>query len=371
MSGFPILDLVAGMIFIYFMLSIICSSAVEIILSVRKLRARMLEKWLYRIFDKKVVIGGETVSLGQAIMDHCSVTALSPKGRSTAYIHAKDFTSALLEKITYDPDKPTSIAKDLDTFINHIESSPSLSNELKRVFLGYANEVKDTYRTAGAKAVGELEMFRGKIENWFDSSMERVGGAFKHKYMRFWTFIVATTVSILMNADSIAVAKYLYNNPEARAKLSDQAFVAVKDSSLQRSLDKLKQSQAFNATDSVSLEQIEANIKDRVADIRTAENSLQDDLPLGWNDRVFNDTSGRFSGWLVLGKILGLAATILAIMMGSPFWFDVLNKVSNLRGSGKKPAEAVTVSPAALPAAPAAPPITVNVHTKPEEEAVG
>jgi hypothetical protein len=355
MSGFPIIDLVAGMIFIYFMLSIICSSAVEIILSVRKLRARMLESWLSRIFNKDVVVGGEKVPLGQAIMDHCSVTALSGKGRATSYIDAKDFTSALLEKITYDPDKPTSIAKNLDTFINSIENSDSLSNELKRVFLGYANEVKDTYRAASNKAVGEIEMFRGKIENWFDSSMERVGGAFKHKYMRFWTCVVASVVCILMNADSIAVAKYLYSNPEARAKLSDQAFVAVKDSSLQNSLARLKQSQQLNANDSLSLQQIETNIKERVTDIKTAENSLEDDLPLGWNDRVFTDKSGRFSGWLVLGKILGLAATILAIMMGSPFWFDVLNKVSNLRGSGKKPADGGTNS------APAVAPVTVVV----------
>ena len=118
MSGFPILDLVAGMIFVYFMLSIICSSAVEIILSVRKLRARMLETWLYRIFEKDITVGGKTVKLGQAIMDHCSVTALSPTGKSTSYIDAKDFTSALLEKITYDPAKPTSIARDINTFIN-------------------------------------------------------------------------------------------------------------------------------------------------------------------------------------------------------------------------------------------------------------
>jgi hypothetical protein len=40
MGGFPILDLVVGIIFIYFLLSIICSSAVEITLSANKIRAR-------------------------------------------------------------------------------------------------------------------------------------------------------------------------------------------------------------------------------------------------------------------------------------------------------------------------------------------
>ena len=370
MSGFPILDLVAGMIFIYFMLSIICSSAVEIILSVKKLRARVLESWLRRIFAKDITIDGKVVSLGQAIMDHCSVTALSSTGSSTSYIAAKDFTSALLEKITYDPERPISIARDLNTFINHIENSPSLSNELKRVFLGYANEVKDAYRTASNKSVGEIEMFRTKIEGWFDSSMERVGGAFKAKYLRFWTCIVATAVCVIMNADSISVAKYLYSNPEARAKLSDQAVASVNDSSLQRSLARLKQSQQLNATDSLSLQQIETNIRGRVTDIKTAEKSLEDVLPLGWNRRVFNDSKGEFSGWLVLSKIIGLAATILAIMMGAPFWFDVLNKVSNLRGSGKKPPESAAGS-STTQTAPAPAPITVTVNSNAGEEAVG
>ena len=53
MNGFSVLDLVAGMIFIYFLLSIICSSAVEIILSANKIRARVLEMALRDIFKRR------------------------------------------------------------------------------------------------------------------------------------------------------------------------------------------------------------------------------------------------------------------------------------------------------------------------------
>ena len=135
MSGFPILDLVIGMIFIFFMLSIISSSAIEIILTGLKARASLLEEWLFRIFDKTITQpDGTKLPLGQAIMDHCSVTVLSKAGKSTAYIDAKNFTSALLEKITFDPNNPNSIANDLDTFIHKIEQTPLLSLELKRNF---------------------------------------------------------------------------------------------------------------------------------------------------------------------------------------------------------------------------------------------
>jgi hypothetical protein len=39
-------------------------------------------------------------------------------------------------------------------------------------------------------------------------------------------------------------------------------------------------------------------------------------------------------GWF---KILGWLFTVLAVSLGAPFWFDLLNKLVNLRGAGKKP----------------------------------
>ena len=52
-------------------------------------------------------------------------------------------------------------------------------------------------------------------------------------------------------------------------------------------------------------------------------------LPLGWS----HDTSPHsFSGGV--GKILGLLVTAFALTLGAPFWFDLLGKVSRLRGSG-------------------------------------
>ncbi len=82
MSGFSIIDLVVGMIFIFFMLSIISSSAVEIVLTVLRARAKILQQWLFIIFDKTIKQpDGTSLKLGQAIMDDCTVTALSGAGK--------------------------------------------------------------------------------------------------------------------------------------------------------------------------------------------------------------------------------------------------------------------------------------------------
>jgi len=236
MSGFPILDLVIGMIFVFFMLSIISSSGVEIILTGMQARSKLLGKWLFKIFDKTVTQpDGTKVALGQAIMDHCSVTVLSKEGKSTSYIDAKNFTSALLEKITFDPNNPKNIINNIDDFIKELDKTEVLSTEFQRVLLTYANEAKDQFKAVSLKVASEIDIFRSKIENWYDSSMDRLTGALKKKYSRPATFVMAIIVTLFLNADSIAISKYLYSNPEARAKLSEQALKDVNDSSLQQS----------------------------------------------------------------------------------------------------------------------------------------
>ena len=94
--------------------------------------------------------------LGRRLWIIAAVTALSGKGKSPSYIDAKNFTSALLEKLTYDPDNPTSIANDLNTFISKIQQTNILSVELKRAFLIYAYEARDAYKSTSDKTVSDI-----------------------------------------------------------------------------------------------------------------------------------------------------------------------------------------------------------------------
>ena len=339
MSGFPILDLVIGIIFVYFLLSIISSSGVEMILTGLRARATVLEDWLFKIFDKPVIQpDGTKLSLGQAIMDHCSVTALSGNRKSTSYIDAKNFTSALIEKITFDPANPNSIAKDIDELINALEKTTLLSTEFQRVLLIYANEAKDSYLALTDKTESEIEIFRSKLENWFDSSMERITGTLKKKYSRPATLIVATIVTVFLNADSISLSKYLYSNPEARTRIAMQAYSAGTDSDFIRQVQQIKITNTDTSSiNSLSAQELKNKMIQKISDIDKAKLGLNDVMPLTWRQGELNDGNGHFSTLLLFSKITGLLATILAIMLGAPFWFDVLNKVSNLRSTGAKP----------------------------------
>jgi hypothetical protein len=340
MSGFPILDLVIGMIFIYFILSIISSTVVEIILTAKRIRARLLEKWLLTIFDKKMKQpDGTEITLGQAIMDHCSVTALSKPGESTSYISAKNFASSLIEKITFQAD-PTKIVKTLGELTEALEKTTVLSTEFKRALLNYANEVKDSYEKLTIKTMGELEMFRSKIENWYDSSMERLTGPLK-KHSRFFTIIIACAVAIFLNADSIAISKYLYSNPDARAKLAAKAYETSKDSTARAKLVSVKNIIAADSNIRVmdsteqTIDEVEQIMKAKMDEVNEATAALKGAIPLGWSSSDFKGVDSWFL--FILSKIFGLAFTVFAIFMGAPFWFDILNKIANLRGTGPKP----------------------------------
>ena len=78
-------------------------------------------------------------------------------------------------------------------------------------------------------------------------------------------------------------------------------------------------------------------ITKKIADISKAEQMLNEGMPLTWKNDFLTNNNGRFSVLLLFTKFTGLLATVLAIMMGAPFWFDLLNKISNLRGTGSRP----------------------------------
>jgi len=73
-------------------------------------------------------------------------------------------------------------------------------------------------------------------------------------------------------------------------------------------------------------------------------------------------------------KMLGFLLTAFAICMGAPFWFDLLNKLVQLRAAGKKEETGAATDNNAntsSPQQPAQQPITLNVNTQTGEEAVG
>ena len=200
----------------------------------------------------------------------------------------------------------------------------------------YALEAQDAFAATAAKTSSELELFKNKVECWFNTSMDRVGGTLKRRYSRPFTFFLSLIIVAALNADSISIARYLYNNPEARIKLAEEAFDVSMNEDFQRQVESLKNIKGVKVNDSTTLDQLADSIKLKIATIEKTKAAMADAIPLGWQENELKK-EGKISYALILMKVAGLFASVLAVMMGAPFWFDVLNKISNLRGVGKKP----------------------------------
>lgn len=359
MSGFPILDLVLGMIFIYFLLSIICSSAVELWFTILRTRANLLEKWLRNIFDKPALnsqgeplldAGNSPITLGQAIMDHCMVTALSGKGRATSYIDPENFYAALIDKVTLSPSRSNDGVqlppKSLDEYIALIGNSTSLSGELKRTFLMLAHESKAAAAAVSNAPAGitvssnisrpirsDLEHFRSRIEAWYESNTRRLSGTLKRTRAAPATFIIATLITIGLNTDSIIIGKYLYDHKEETRRFADQAASSLR--SFETRIEWIRVADDSGRTAITSSDQnLDLQLERLKTDIRDMRSAVPQGLPIGWKAQT-GDWMKHIAGWIV---------TILAICIGAPFWFDILNKIANLRSTGPKPPVAYRAS---------------------------
>ena len=57
-------------------------------------------------------------------------------------------------------------------------------------------------------------------------------------------------------------------------------------------------------------------------------------MPIGWPADVTSTLPGNLTGWMAL--LFGWLVTGLAASLGAAFWFDVLGKALQIRGSGPK-----------------------------------
>ncbi len=343
MTGLGFLDLVIGIIFIYFLLSIVVSILLEIRSKTFSLRANNLEAWLKDTFEKE--------GLADSLLDHDLIKTLVKKGRKPAYIPDQNFVDALFDIVNQE--KGNALTYTVEEIKDAFEKSQLLPNDLKRNILQQISEsetkAQNYIKAKKDEVIDELLEVKNGVAQWFDNCMIRVGGTYRNMQQK-WLLWFSFTVVILFNADTISLSKYLYNNKDVRDALVEQASRSTQDSLTVAFYQQVMESSAIaQSTDSVVIGKdgmvLINEIKGSVANLEKVNAELEAlSLPLGWQSfalefkKVREKGSGGSMFLLFLMKLVGLAVTGFAVSMGSPFWFDILNKLVNLKGTGGKPA---------------------------------
>jgi hypothetical protein len=218
-----------------------------------------------------------------------------------SYLAARTFSLALMNILT-DDSKPGDVP-----LVRITKAVEGLDNP----------HVKKALEALLEDAAGDLDRFRDGIEGWFDATMSRASGWYKRRaQVSLW--VIAAVVTLAFNADAGQIASTLWKDPTLRASVAAQAQKAASEG---------------NATDLGGGSSGDDTLAAQIDHVK------QLSLPIGWStDPADPRWPADAAGWLA--KLLGLAATIVALSMGAPFWFDLLGRISRVRGGGAQPPRA-------------------------------
>jgi hypothetical protein len=288
-----------------------------------KTRAAFLEYGIRELLHDKEALG-----LAKHFYNHPLIYSLFPEGyragsatkRPSAwtkggnlpsYIPAKNFAVALMDIAARGPET--------DAFTSDPEG-PRISLAAIRMNIENIGNaaVQRVLLTAIDSAQGDLNAAQANIEAWYDSGMDRVSGWYKRS-TQWVIFVIALSVSVGLNINTITIADYLYRNDAARAAMVARAEAAARAQATAK--DTALVSRNYKAA-------------------RSELNTLG--LPIGWANKWgaprqdWDGTWGSFQYWNHLfGPLLGWLLTAFAATMGAPFWFDILNKVMVIRSTVK------------------------------------
>jgi hypothetical protein len=331
-----------SMAFLFLMLSAACSAIQEIVANLLRWRATTLERGLAGLLmssEFKEIVYSQPLIQG--------LCGPGPKGefsRRPSYIPATTLALAILQA-----------AQEQGMMLDgSIGTTPQASRFAKTEKL-LASLLRD------CKTPTEQ---RARLELWFNESMERVSGWYKRK-AHAWIWIFGAVLCLLLNADSITLSKRFWNDQTLRDAVTAEATEYVKSNSAEQVTadDQAKLDESLHRLNLLREHLPGVPLGWCFVDPRTS--SKQGEAPpiqadgfkaSCWPDLIHPGASvthislastdprivdrGEWSWWL--WKIVGLAATVLAISQGAPFWFDLLQKAVNLRLAGTPPANPET-----------------------------
>jgi hypothetical protein len=294
MFGSTILEVGIGLVFVYLVLSLICSAVNEwIASSLLNLRSKTLEEGINKLLgDLKTA---EDTKVADIFYDHPLIEAITGKNKKPSYISPQTFSITVLDILV--PIKEASSERWLGSIHKTIRDLPE--SKTRQVLLNLLHEAR-----------GDLSEFRKGIEDWFNDAMDRVSGWYKRN-LQVITLIISLVMSIGLNVDSFAIANHLYRDAASRTAIVAAAEEAAR--------------QPFMG-ESESLAGRLNELEDQLQGIN---------LPLGWRDSKVLPAPGDAMGWVY--KIWGWIFTTFALSLGAPFWFDILSKFVNVRFAGKRP----------------------------------
>lgn len=323
------LNVAIGLFFIYLLLSLFTSEIQEFL-------ASSLFDWraenLYRSIQ--LILGNAATEL---LYQHPLIKSwkdykqrVNQRSLGPSYIPSSTFALTLISVILEQSGvQPTLDSFTIEDFMKALDSEASQQLfDADQIKLFKILAIKASYE---ARDPAEIEPLEKAISDWFEQSMVRASGVYKRK-VKLITLSIGLIAAVGLNADTLNIANRLFQEPVLQENLSQTINIV------------LTQDANFPLKDCLKTQ---PDAPESCQDL--TENFLYSylfdfsSLPLGWGNsnvnQQFNSGENLFT-FNIIKAMMGWGLTAIAISMGSSFWFDLLNKLINVRNTGSKPSRA-------------------------------
>jgi hypothetical protein len=354
-----VLDVAIGVVFVWFVLSLVISLANESIGLLTRVRAKYLWHGISELIDGqvgglptrlrdallKVPFGGVLDKLGwwkggdprprrtssaspsrqQQIYDalNIEIAELAEGTRKTkaTNVPAEAFVAAV-EEVATPADGPVTAQSIQDWFAH---DNPALDKAIGKAI-------------AGLGASEQLEAAKKTVETWFDREMDRVSAVYRRQSRKVLV-LLSLPVVLFFQANVIGLVDDLRDDAALRSAMASQAAALGASADVTAATEEL--CETAETTDSTTeLEASKARLECAASVVRSA--TKFDLFPDGDAIReLSDDDDGTAKDSLTLSDIvryerqdlglIGRLVTAIALSFGAQFWFDVLRRLVGMK----------------------------------------
>jgi len=300
MSGSAILDLAVGVVFVFLLVSLICTQVGDKVSTWLRWRSKDLESGIRRF------IMADDKGLSKTFFDNALIKALVPQDTAiTGWLMNSPFKQWVYQDKSRSNLPPKTFVQVLFNVVVPAASGVTTLDELVKAIQGIQNQsLRERLLPRVTKADGTIDNARKNLENWYDLTMEKTTGIYKRNMWGF-ALLTAALVTLILNVDTFSIATRLWQDSALRSAVAGTAQDFVKNN---------QDAQALATLQKLDLPIGWVIVSDRRLPVMPADwvkTSPSENLPKA-----------------VLFKLAGWLITMLAGAQGAPFWFDLLRKLT-------------------------------------------
>jgi hypothetical protein len=308
-----------------------------------------------------------------------------------SYLNESDFSSALLAIIRSEGKGQEKKLDQIKEGLKNLRkkygnySDDNLQNQSSNII---SKDTLDYLESLLDESYGDIDKFKIYIESWFNNTMERAKGWYK-RTIQLWLLVLGFTIASIFNVNTIEITKILSTDKVIRDNMVKLGVEALENQIIIKAVE--AERKKTDKKKSIKNDSIATNIENKLDSINNLYNDLKiqaekansimgifppDSLNIVLKDSILKKQkklksnqkiiqnkyvitfpnvylANRFDGYYKTKKgctgILnhaefkyweywwdnkwGYLITAIAISLGAPFWFDLLNKLVKLRNS--------------------------------------